>query len=119
MALGRIVPFLRGAAGVGGGPGGISFARSGRREGRDGLALGARLSNLLFKGATKLSVDGGRRELSDPIASKDSETEASELLAMLEDLLGDRGVLTKKYGDRCPGGGVSAFSRSATLRLWR
>lgn len=121
MALGRIVPFLRGAAGVGGGPGGVSFARPGRREGRarDGSALGPRLPGLLFKGTAMLSVDGGRRELSESMTSKDCETERSKLLAVLRGLLGDRGVLSKKYGDKCPGGGVSACSRSTTLRLWQ
>lgn len=118
MALGRIVPFLRGAAGVGGGPVGVSFTRPGRREGRDDSALGPRLPGLLFKGTTMLSVEGGRRELSDPMASKDCETERSKLLAVLGGLLEDRGVLSKKYGDKCPGGGVSVCSRSAMLRLW-
>lgn len=103
IALGRIVPFLRGAAGVGGGPGGISFTTPGRPEGRDGSALGPRLPGLLFKGTTMLSVEGGRRELSDPMASKDCETERSELRAVLGGLLEDRGVLSKKYGDKCPG----------------
>lgn len=77
------------------------------------------MPGLLFKGTTMLSVEGGRRELSDPMASKDCETERSELHAVLGGLLEDRGVLSKKYGDKCPGGGVSACSRSAMLRLWR